>query len=158
MDDKPELRSGRSRSKNYSRQKGHRAEQEYAQKFRELGFHLCKTSREASRLLDACKIDLYGVPFNIQVKSGYKKQRVRADQTFKEMKELLQAHYEKGEDIHERPKILIQKLDAYTDENQLVTMRWKDFVMFVEHYIERSKEKEANCKDDTSTPVLPISG
>lgn len=139
MDEQAEPRSGRARSRNYSRQKGHRAEQEYAQKFRDLGFHLCKTSREASRLLDACKVDLYGLPFNFQIKSGYKQRRVKADETFREMKELLQKNFDKGEPIHDRPKILIQKIDAYTDENQLVTMRWKDFIMFLNCYIKANE-------------------
>ena len=52
-----------------NRRKGHNAERRRAQMFRELGFDKCKTSREASRLLDNCKVDLAFVPYNVQMKA-----------------------------------------------------------------------------------------
>ncbi len=56
---------------NKSRSKGHNAEREFAQIFRDLGYPYCKTSRQASRLLDDAGIDLAFIPFNIQIKCGY---------------------------------------------------------------------------------------
>lgn len=56
---------------NKNRNKGYNAERKIAQFFRELGFSFCKTSREASKLLDNAGIDLWGIPFNVQIKAGY---------------------------------------------------------------------------------------
>lgn len=53
-----------------NRRIGHDYERILCKEFREvLGFTKCKTSRQASRLLDDCKVDLYGIPFNVQAKS-----------------------------------------------------------------------------------------
>ena len=125
----------KARSRNYSRNKGHRAEQEYAQKFRDLGFPFCRTSREGSRLLDSCGVDLCGLPFNIQIKSGYKLKRAKADAIFQKMKEDMLKSIEPLDGVHKRPKLLIQKIDGYKDENQLVTMTWQDFTMFLQAYL-----------------------
>lgn len=54
------------------RTKGHNAERVYRTIFRELGYD-CTSSRESNRLLDALGVDLDKVPFNIQIKAGYKK-------------------------------------------------------------------------------------
>lgn len=109
-----------------SRNKGHRAEVEYAARFRELGYIYCKTAREGSRLLDSCGIDLINIPYNVQIKSGYKQNRAKADREFKKMKEELKKNF--GDDISvHKPRLLIQKLDGYCEENELVTMTWKDF-------------------------------
>jgi hypothetical protein len=123
------------RSRNYSRSKGCRAELEYVNKFKELGFDKCRTSREASRLLDACGIDLSEVPFNIQIKSGYRKNLVRADKVFIKMKEDLKKCFGAHQPVHTYPKFLIQKIDGYYAENQLVTMMWTDFVKLLEVYV-----------------------
>lgn len=56
-----------------NRRKGHRAEQEYARRFREAGFSYCQTSRRASRLHDDAGIDLVNLPVSIQIKSGYQR-------------------------------------------------------------------------------------
>lgn len=118
----------------YCRRKGHSAEQEYARKFREIGWEFCKTSREASRLLDSCGIDLSGIPFNIQIKSGFKRNRPNAKALFKKMKEDLKNNVEPGDNIHKKPKILIHKEDGYTPEGELVTMTWEDFLPFLHAY------------------------
>ncbi len=56
---------------NTNKRKGSQAEREIVQFFKELGFYHCKTSRQASRLLDDAGVDLWGIPFNVQVKAGY---------------------------------------------------------------------------------------
>jgi len=53
---------------NKSRRKGHNFEREIVKYFNELGYKTY-TTRNASRLMDAAKIDIYGLPFNIQCKS-----------------------------------------------------------------------------------------
>jgi len=123
-----------TRSKSYSRNKGHNCERDFAKKFRDLGFEFCKTSRQASRLLDDSGIDLSGIPLNVQIKSGYKKARPKADELFKGMKEVLSKNFPPGDGIHKYPKVLIHKLDGMAQENQLVTMTWEDWVEFLKAY------------------------
>ena len=53
--------------------KGSNAERLYAAEFRNLGFSFCKTSRQANRKLDDAGVDLCFLPFNVQIKAGYKK-------------------------------------------------------------------------------------
>jgi hypothetical protein len=123
-----------AKSGKYSRTKGHTAEREFAKRFRDLGFTFCKTARLASQLTDYSDIDLWGLPFNVQVKSGYERSRPKADEVFKGMKESLKLHFPPGDQIHSLPKILIHKLDSYQPEHELVTMTWKDFEEFVKAY------------------------
>lgn len=123
------------RSSNYSRSKGNRTEIEYIDKFKSLGYDKCKSSRLASRLLDSCGIDLSGIPFNVQVKAGYKKNFTRPDRIFAKMKTDLISAFDRNDPVHGYPKILIQKLDGYYAENQLVTMMWCDFVKLLEVYV-----------------------
>lgn len=122
------------KSKHYSRNKGHNAEREFALKFRELGYGFCKTSRQASRLLDDCGVDLTGIPFNVQIKAGYWSARPKADKLFKDMKENLKKNFPSHEDIHRYPRILIHRLDAQEPEHILVTMTWDDWVNFLKAY------------------------
>ena len=63
----------RTRSKSYSRDKGHRYEQKIAQELRELGFKNVVTSRSESKSMDDNKVDLIDkddkLPVKIQLKS-----------------------------------------------------------------------------------------
>lgn len=124
-------------SKNYCKNKGDNAEREYAEKFRQLGFQFCKTSRQASRLLDDSGIDLSGIPFNVQIKSGYWKYRPKADILFKGMNDTLKANFQPKDPVHSYPKILIHKLDGKKVEHQLITMTWEDFLPFLIAYKEK---------------------
>ncbi len=60
----PTTKSSGSRS----RRKGHNYEREIVKYFNSLGFK-AHTTRNASRLMDAAKIDIYGIPYNIQCKA-----------------------------------------------------------------------------------------
>lgn len=124
----------KKRAANYSKTKGGNAEREFAKRFRELGFDFCKTARLASRLLDNSDVDLSGLPFNVQVKSGYKSNRLKPEEIFKAMKEALALNFPPGDQVHSLPKVLIHKLDSYKEENELVTMTWKDWVEFLKAY------------------------
>jgi hypothetical protein len=126
----------KKRSAAYSRTKGHTAEREFAKRFKELGFSFCKTARLASTLTDYSRIDLWGLPFNVQIKSGYEKARPKADQLFKEMKEELCKHFPPGDQMHKFPKILIHKLDSRQPEHELVTMMWSEWVELLKAYIQ----------------------
>lgn len=121
-------------SKSYSRTKGHNAEREFAKRFKALGFTFCKTARLASQLTDYSDIDLWGLPFNVQIKSGYEKARPKPDVLFKEMKEALALNFPPGDEMHRKPKVIIHKLDSYHPERELVTMMWDDWVELVKAY------------------------
>jgi hypothetical protein len=138
-----EVTKKKGRAKGYSRTKGHNGEREYARRFKEdLGFGHCKTSRQASRLLDDCGVDLCMIPFNVQIKCGYWKVRPKADLIFRTMKEKLNKNFPEDDPVHNHPKVLIHKLDGHSDENQLVTMMWKDWVKLLKAFIEKEKESK----------------
>jgi hypothetical protein len=118
-----------------SRNKGHTAEVKYARVFREeLGFGKCKTSRQASRLLDDSKVDLANIPFNVQIKKGYWKSRPKADEIFKSMKKCLNDNFLADDPQISHKKVLIHELDGHADEHCLVTMMWKEWVEIIKVY------------------------
>lgn len=61
-----------------------------AQRFRDIGFERCKTTRQTSRLLDACKVDLDFIPYNIQAKNV---NHINYMEVIDEVKTALQAEY-----------------------------------------------------------------
>lgn len=75
-----------------NRNAGHSWEREIAKNFRDIGYDKCKTSREASKLLDNCKVDHWGIPYNIQAKNGYTK-GLDYQQILDEIRELLKNNY-----------------------------------------------------------------
>lgn len=115
------------RSRNYSRTKGNVAEQLYARRFREIGFEFCRTSREASDLLDSCGIDLWGLPVSIQIKCGFKKQRPNAEALLRKIREDLKKRFPPQDPVHKLPKAIIHKAQGYTPEGELVTMTFADW-------------------------------
>src|SRR6476620_4942862 len=52
-----------------ARSKGHGYERALVKLFKELGFEGCTTSRLSSKALDDAKVDLYGLPINVQAKA-----------------------------------------------------------------------------------------
>ena len=115
-------------SKN-NRRKGHVYERYLAKLFRALGYEKCKTSREASRLYDNCGYDLWGIPFLVQAKAGYKKSRIKPDELFMKMEKAMEQFPEDERNLLKNyPKLIFNKLDGYKDENHIVSMMFKDFV------------------------------
>ena len=94
---------------NTNRSKGHAAEVLYMNIFKELGYIKCVTSRNGSKLIDNCKIDLMNIPFNVQIKCGYPK-GVPVAKIFKQMDELMYKHLMDDDPIVDRPKLLIHRL------------------------------------------------
>jgi hypothetical protein len=86
--DKPKKTTGQMGKNN--RLKGHNFERQIAKEFRELGFPLAKTSRHASKLLDDCKVDIYGIPVNVQAKNV--KTSIKYQEIFDSMISLLTKH------------------------------------------------------------------
>lgn len=111
-----------------NRAKGHNLEREVVKMFRdELGFKLAKTSRLASRILDNCQIDIFGVPYLVQTKMGYAKARPKAEVIFKDMEENLKKNFPVNDPVHLYPKVLIHKIDGRHKYHNLVTMPYNDF-------------------------------
>ena len=114
------------RSKNYARNKGISYEQDLASTLRQI-WPKALTTRNASRILDSCKVDIAHVPLAIQAKSGYKARRPKADEIFNEMDTLLAKNLPKDSPILGYPKVLIHKMDARKKHNHLVTMNFDDW-------------------------------
>jgi hypothetical protein len=111
-----------------NRRKGHDLEREVVKMFREeLGFQQAKTSRLASRLLDNCKVDIFGVPYLVQTKKGYAKNRPKPELIFKEIDEQLKINFPENDPVHQYPKVLIHKIDGRHKYHNLVTMPYNDF-------------------------------
>lgn len=86
------------------------------------------TARNASRALDACKVDIAFVPYLIQCKAGYARNRPKADVIFKEMRKLLAETFPKEEPIHNYPPVLIHKISGKDPSDFLVTMQYNDWL------------------------------
>lgn len=141
-----------TRRKN-SRTKGHNYERWLAKFFREqFNYNFCKTSREASRMLDDCGVDLSGVPYNIQAKSGYKGHRPKPDLIFANMTEKLSKNFPEEDPIHKKLKLVFHKLDGHKPENHLVTLQFCDFIEILKVY-EKYKE---DGKQPDPVPVCDI--
>lgn len=122
---------------NTNRNKGHNAERLYAKIFRDLGYTYCKTTRESSRLLDKCKVDLDGLPFLIQIKAG-KQKALNPSKILCEMTENLKINFPKEDLIHAKPKILIhhkQGIQGKTrnEYDNLVVMTFETFLKLIKN-------------------------
>jgi hypothetical protein len=118
---------------NKYRKKGHLLEQLTVRDLRDL-FPKAKTSRNASHLLDSCKIDLAFLPLNIQCKMGYINNRPKWDTLKQESKELLEKNYPKNDPIHTYPFILRHKMGR-TD---IASMDWKFFLEIYKSYVKNN--------------------
>lgn len=99
-------------------------------------FPFCKTARLASRLLDNCKIDVSGVPMNIQSKSGYNDRRPKYEALYRECKQLLIENFPKNDPVHTYPYVLVHKLTGTRGKTQpelfQVTIDYQFFLELVE--------------------------
>ena len=119
---------------NTNRAKGHNAERYYVNKFKELGFEFCFTSRYASRMHDDAKVDLVNLPFNVQIKAGKQKDMIPAN-VLNDMQKALKRFFPKQDPIHYKPKILIHYKQGSSGrkrvpEDELVYMSLKQFNKF----------------------------
>ena len=95
------------RAKN-NRNKGHGMERELAKIFRErLNYTFCKTSRQASRMLDACKVDLAFIPYNVQSKCV--KASIKYQEVFEEMQSELDKNYPPTDPQIKYPKLIFHR-------------------------------------------------
>jgi len=117
-----------------NRVRGHNFERAIAKLFRTLGFDKTKTSRQASRLLDNSKVDLWGLPFNIQCKDGIQK-GLSYSKVLSEMRELLAINYPETDPQITYPKIIIHKKLPFgkkrVEEDTLVVTTLEDFIKII---------------------------
>ncbi len=116
---------------NTNRNKGHDAERLYVKKFKELGFEFCQTSRYASRMHDDNKIDLVGIPYNVQIKAGAQR-GMNPSKVLGDMKECVSMNFPPDAPEHNRLKVLIHRKEAgrgkkRNEFHDLVTLTWDDF-------------------------------
>lgn len=114
-----------------SRRKGHNYERFLAKWFKNLGFYYTKTSRAASKLLDDCGVDLAFLPFLIQAKRGYNKNRPKFENIYKNIKTKLAENYPEDDPIHKKPIILAHKLDGKTKEFHQITLCFEDIELII---------------------------
>lgn len=130
---------------------GFDAERLYMAEFRDnLDSPFCKTTRNTSRMLDACKVDLNFLPVLIQIKAGIQK-GLRATNVLKEMEISLSENYPPSDPIHQMPKLLIHHKEkpagqkSRTKFESMVTMTFEDFKRFYIAY----KNQIENVNKDT---------
>lgn len=125
-----------------SKQKGNTYERWLARFFREkFGYNFCRTSRQASRLLDDSGIDLSGIPYNVSAKSGYHLNRPKPDKIIWQMRQVLQQHFAAGDPIHGQLTFLMHRLDGRSPFHHIVSMTFDDWVTIMTIY-EKFKEHE----------------
>lgn len=117
-----------------SRAKGHNLERwlaDWARNF--LGYPHAKTTRQASKLLDDCGIDICfnpaitEFPFLIQAKAGYEKNRIKPDIEIKKVRNRIKEHFDEDHWIHKTPILVINKLNGKDSDNFIVSMNFLDF-------------------------------
>lgn len=119
-----------------SKQKGNTYERQIARIFREvLGLSYAGTSRQRSRLLDDCGIDIAGVPMNVSLKSGYKGRRPKPEEIFKTISERLKKHFPEHDPIHGYLIFLFHKLDGYHPAHHIVSMTFDDWCRLMVVYL-----------------------
>lgn len=108
-----------------NRNSGHTFERYWAKTFRDKGYIYCKTTRQASRLLDSCKIDLAFIPYNFQCK------KVLASINYKDLilsiKKSLKENIPEEDLIHDYPIVIAHKRGR-APEDHLIIMESSSFI------------------------------
>lgn len=126
----------KSRSGKTNRTKGHNFERKIAADLRGLGFERCLTSRQASRLYDDCKLDFFGLPFNLQAKN-VSSRGLDYMQVLASMKELVDKHLP---DRSEYPFAVIHKKGRV----ELAVLTLEDFYKLLSYYIQLNGNSSHN--------------
>ena len=122
-----------------NKRKGSNAERLYAIKFRELGFDKCRTSREGSKLLDDCAVDLMFIPVLAQIKAGRQK-GMNYSKVLKDIEDRIRENFPVESPEQSMPRILIHYKEApwikgerrkRTEYDELVTMTFETFIKFL---------------------------
>ena len=123
---------------NTNRTKGHNFERLLARLFRDIGYKKCITTRQGSRLLDNCKVDLMHIPYNVQAKY-VTKGKVKYSQIFQDMTILLSKNFPSSDKVITLPKMIFHKSGRKKSE-QLVIMQQHEFVELLKELSNDEKE------------------
>lgn len=129
-----------------NRNKGHRLERLIAMIWREvLGFKHTRTSRQDSRILDNCGVDIANIPMLIQCKSGYDKRFPKYRDIYEYIKENIKENYPKKHEIHTLPIVLIHKNSSRGKQNFVWQFAHEDIIPILSEYY---MFKEQQRKDE----------
>lgn len=126
--------------------KGSRVEREYANFFKNFDESLkhCKTTRNTSRMLDNCKIDLNFLPILTQIKAG-KQMGMNPSVVLEQMTQALLENLPKDYKEHIMPKVVIHHKDIVKGRNRriptdtIVSMTFEDFLIFFSAFLKSNK-------------------
>lgn len=135
-----------------NRNAGHTFERQWAKTFRDAGYVFCKTTRQASRLLDSCKIDLAFIPYNFQCK------KVKASINYKDLilsiKKELKENIPEEDIIHNYPIIIAHKRGRLP-EDHLIIMEASSFVDMMKKIREYDIIENQNLKNRSKIAKNP---
>ncbi len=138
-----------------NRNAGHTFERFWAKTFRDAGYLYCKTTRQASRLLDSCKVDLAFIPYNFQCK------KVIASINYKELilsiKKALKENIPEEDLIHDYPIVIAHKRGR-EPEDHLIIMEASSFIDMMhkirEYEIIQNEAMKQKKKNAENTKIL----
>jgi hypothetical protein len=138
--EKPKVRDKLASRGKRNRNAGHNYERKLAKEFRDvLGEEKCKTSRQASRLLDSCKVDLDSDFVNVQAKN------VASNINYKELSKEIKTAL--SNDLPNRlalPTVIFHKKQSV----ELVVMEKEDFYKIIKVYKKHVDEINRRIKED----------
>lgn len=115
-----------------NKRKGSHVERVYAKIFRDFGHTKCVSTRQSSRMMDDCAVDLNFLPILVQVKAG-KQQGLNAAKVLKDIKERITEKLPHFSPEQNMIKIMIHHRDMPTGQkyrspyDSIVSMTFEDF-------------------------------
>lgn len=123
-----------------NRRKGHDFERYLAKIFRNLGYDFCKTSRQASQILDVSGVDLAFIPYAVQAKRVIAP--INYTEEFENMTSKLSQNFPPDSPVHNYPQMIFhtrgkkptQRLVVVKEEDMIsILQKLKDFEDFLSH-------------------------
>jgi len=108
-----------------NREVGHRYERKWAKQFRDLGYEHCRTTRQASRLLDDCGVDLAFIPYLFQCK--HVKAGINYSSLIKDIETKIAQNLPKQSPEQDYPVIIAHR-KGKKEEEELIVMKAVDFI------------------------------
>lgn len=129
---------------------GSNGERYYRDKFKELGYDRCVTSRLGSRLHDNAGVDLIHIPYNVQVKVGVQK-GLKPEKELENISLKMSELFPKDSKDLTYPKIVIhkkaiKKFSKRSEFDEIVSMSFKDFMLMAEKIKKLEEENNGDRK------------
>lgn len=120
-----------------ARTKGHNWERMVRRFWIDMGYEQTRTTREASKQLDGCGIDLVGTPFLIQCKAGYARNRPKFEEEYEYIKSRIVDQFGSTHPLNRFPIVLYHLMDtgrgnARQAQHSYVSMTVEDFHRLLE--------------------------